>query len=61
MNFRAYAAELIATFTLTFIGAGAIITTTVESSAGLVTIALAHGLPLSMVVFVTGHISGGHV
>ena len=61
MNFRAYAAELIATFTLTFIGAGAIIATKSEPSAGLITIALAHGLALSMAIYATSHISGGHV
>jgi MIP family channel proteins len=57
---RAGVAEAVATFTLTFIGAGAIIHNQ-AAGGGLVAIALAHGLALSMAVFATGHISGGHV
>jgi aquaporin Z len=54
------AAEFIATFTLTFIGAGSVIL----NAAGrldLVGVALAHGLALAIMVSVTAHISGGHV
>jgi MIP family channel proteins len=58
---RACLAELIGTFTLTFIGAGAIIVNTAPGGSGLIAIALAHGLALSMAVFATGHISGGHI
>jgi MIP family channel proteins len=61
---RASIAECIGTFTLTFIGAGAIITNGTDAGGGkggLVAIALAHGLALSMAVFATGHISGGHI
>ncbi len=54
---RCFAAELVGTFTLTFIGAGAII----NGQAGLVGVALAHGLALAMAVYATGHISGGHI
>src|SRR5437867_8121808 len=62
--FRACVAELIGTFTLTFIGAGAIITNVQNGAGGgggLVAIALAHGLALSMAVYATGHVSGGHI
>jgi MIP family channel proteins len=63
-SFRACVAELIGTFTLTFIGAGAIITNVPSGAGGgggLVAIALAHGLALSMAVYATGHVSGGHI
>jgi MIP family channel proteins len=56
--FRRFVAELVGTFTLTFIGAGAIIAT---GGQNLVAIALAHGLALSMAVFATAHVSGGHI
>ena len=52
---RASLAEMLGTFTLTFIGAGAIIVT---GGQNLVAIALAHGLALSMAVYATnGHIN----
>jgi len=51
---RASIGELIGTFTLTFIGAAAIIT----GVGGLPGVALAHGLALSMAVYVT---QGGHI
>ena len=50
--------EFIGTFSLTFIGAGAIIAT---GGGNLVAIAFAHGLALSMAVYASGHISGGHI
>lgn len=54
--------ELIGTFALTFIGAGAILTTTwTGGEPGLVGIALAHGIVLSIVVSATMNISGGHI
>lgn len=55
-----YFAELIATFGLTFIGGGAILSDPL-SHIGLVGIALAHGLALMSMIYATGHISGGHV
>jgi MIP family channel proteins len=58
---RASLAELLGTFTLTFIGAGAIIANAAGGGGGLVAIALAHGLALSVAVYATGHISGGHI
>ena len=54
--------EAIGTFALTFIGAGAILTTTwTGGEPGLVGIALAHGLVLAVVVSATMNISGGHI
>ncbi|MFQ5795296.1 MAG: MIP/aquaporin family protein [Candidatus Bipolaricaulia bacterium] len=59
---RACIAELIGTFSLVFIGAGAIVTNSyTEGGVGLIGIALAHGLVLSVMVSATGHISGGHI
>ncbi|MEX2274519.1 MAG: MIP family channel protein [Actinomycetota bacterium] len=55
---KAAVAEFIATFTLIFIGAGAVI---VGGQAGLVGIALAHGLVLAIMVSILAHISGGAV
>jgi len=54
-------AELFGTFALTFIGAGAIITTQAGGDGGLIAVALAHGLVISAAVYATGHISGGHI
>lgn len=60
-NMRAYLAEMIGTFGLCFIGAGAICTNAYTNGAvGLLGIAVAHGLVLSMMITVTGYISGGH-
>ncbi len=49
-------AELIGVFALTFIGAGSII-----MGGDLLTVALAHGVVLSIVVSATMNISGGHI
>jgi aquaporin TIP len=56
-------AEFIGTFYLCFAGIAAILSTKppYESGAGLVGIALAHGLALSIAVSVFGGISGAHV
>ena len=48
-------AEFIGTFTLIFAGVSAIC-----NDAGLVGIALAHGLALAVMISALGHISGGH-
>ncbi len=53
-------AEMVGTFYLCFIGAGAICTDA-DSKIGLVGIALAHGLALSIGVSATMGISGGHL
>ncbi len=53
--------ELIGTFALTFIGAGAILTTAWTGSPGLIGIAIANGVVLAIVVSATMNISGGHI
>ena len=55
-------AELVGTFVFFFIGAGAIVTSTYAPSAGLglIGIALAHGLALSIMITTFGATSGGH-
>ena len=68
-------AEFVGTFTLIFIGAGSILTLTkmlepatngsaqalgVYGSLTLVSVALAHGLAIAVMVSAVGHISGGH-
>ncbi len=55
-------AELIGTFALVFIGAGAICTDSLTNGGvGLLGIAVAHGLVLAIIVSGTGHLSGGHI
>src|SRR5262245_40762756 len=63
MTVRVMLAELIGTFFLCFAGIAAIISTgaPIESGVGLVGIALAHGLALSIAVSVFGGVSGAHV
>jgi len=59
---RNLSCEFIGTFALTFIGAGAILTTTwTGGQPGLVGIAIAHGLALAIAVSATMNISGGHI
>jgi len=53
-------AEFVGTFTLIFIGAGSIIAST-QGGGGLVTIGLAHGLAIAVMVTAIGHVSGGHI
>ncbi|MCI0527901.1 MAG: aquaporin [Nitrospira sp.] len=61
-NWRPVIAEGIGTFIFCVIGAGAIVTDELtKGGLGLMGIALAHGLALSVVVSAIGHISGGHV
>jgi MIP family channel proteins len=62
------AAEFVGTFTLIFIGAGAICADSYmrsgspgASGMGLLAIAAAHGLALSVMISAMGHISGGHL
>lgn len=58
-------AEFVGTFTLIFIGAGSIMAALAarggQGGAGLVTIAIAHGLAIAVMVSAVGHISGGHL
>ena len=64
-------AEFVGTFTLIFVGAGSIIAANAIGvttgaigpgigGAGLVTIALAHGLAIGVMVSAVGHVSGAH-
>ncbi len=58
---RSFVAEAIGTFGLCFIGAGAIVLDTKTNGAlGLIGIAMAHGLILSIMISAMGHVSGGH-
>jgi aquaporin TIP len=58
--------EFVGTFALIFIGAGSIVASGIAlpqaalPGAGLVTIALAHGLAIGTMVTAVGHVSGGH-
>ena len=52
-------AELIGTFTLVFIGAGA--GALGDKAGGVVGVALAHGIALTVIVYAFGSISGAHV
>lgn len=55
-------AEMIGAFALCFIGAGAICANALPGvQSGLLGVAIAHGLVLSIMVSATGHISGGHL
>jgi len=58
---KKYFAELIATFLLVFVGAGAIVADAAGGGAGLIGIAVAHGLILSVAVTATMNISGAHI
>jgi MIP family channel proteins len=54
-------AEVIGAFALIFIGAGSVVILGASANAaGLVGIALAHGLVLAIMISNLGHISGGH-
>ena len=62
MNYKALLAELIGTFTLIFIGVGAIASNAMSGgSAGLTGIAFAHGLTIAVMASATAAISGGHL
>ena len=62
MNRKALIAEFVGTFTLIFIGVGAIASNAISGGqSGLVGIALAHGLAIAVMVSATAGISGGHL
>jgi MIP family channel proteins len=55
-NSKVFVAELIGTFALVFVGAA-----TGIHNAGLLAVALAHGLTLAVFAYAFGHISGTHI
>lgn len=58
---RSYAAELIGTFALIFVGAGSICMDVITGGkVGLTGIALAHGLTIMVMAYTYGPVSGGH-
>src|SRR5687767_14478344 len=61
-TFKQLLAEAIGTFFLCFAGIGAILSTQppINSGAGLVGIALAHGIALSIAVSIFAGVSGAH-
>lgn len=62
MNTKAYVAEFIGTFTLIFIGVGAIASDVMTGHMlGLTGIALAHGIAIAVMVSATAAVSGGHL
>jgi MIP family channel proteins len=60
MNIKPFFAELIGTFTLIFIGAGAG-ALAASSGGGIVSVAFAHGIALMVIIYAWGSISGAHV
>ncbi len=54
-------AEFVGTFTLIFVGVGAIYQQAQGAGGGLLAVALAHGLAIAVMVSATGSISGGHL
>jgi len=61
-DFKKYIAEVIGTFTLVFIGAGAVIVNSITGGElGLLGIALAHGFALMAMVYIFGNVSGTYV
>ncbi len=62
MNKKALIAEFIGTFTLIFIGVGAIAANKITGGGlGITGIALAHGLAIAVMVSATAAVSGGHL
>jgi MIP family channel proteins len=61
-TWRHFVAEFVGTFALVFIGGGTIITSPlVQSQATVLSVALAHGLALGLLISATMNISGGHL
>jgi MIP family channel proteins len=59
---KAYVAELVGTFTLVFIGAGAgVAMQATGEDLGVIGVALAHGIALMVIVYAWGSVSGAHV
>jgi MIP family channel proteins len=55
-NYKVFVAELIGTFALVFVGSAIAL-----YDAGLLAVALAHGLTLAVFAYTLGHISGTHI
>jgi MIP family channel proteins len=55
-NYKVFVAELIGTFALVFVGSAIGM-----YDAGLLAVALAHGLTLAVIAYAYGHISGAHI
>ncbi len=59
---KALVAEFIGTFALIFLGAGSGVILGVEGTpAGLITVALSHGLAITIFAYAYGHVSGTHI
>ncbi|MEP7344980.1 MAG: aquaporin [Gemmatimonadaceae bacterium] len=58
---RNFVAEFVGTFALVFIGGGSIMMAGQANHAGLLTVALAHGLTFGVMVAATMHVSGGQL
>ncbi len=55
--------EFVGTFALVFVGVGALVAAGfagAEGGAGMITVALAHGLVVAVMATAVGHVSGGH-
>jgi MIP family channel proteins len=57
---KSYWAEFLGTFTLCFVGQGAIVVQHIVGHNDLLTIAIAHGLALAVMISALGATSGGH-
>ena len=65
-TWRATSAEFIATLLFVFVGAGSVVVTStltdgVLSAPRLIAIALGHGLTITLLVYATANLSGGHI
>jgi len=60
-DFKKYLAEFFATFAFVFAGTGAIVVDAQTGALGHLGIALVFGFTLAVMIYATGHISGGHV
>lgn len=63
VTYRAVFAEFISTFIFIFVGCGSVVSTAGSAfhDARLISIALAHGFAIAVLVYATADISGGHV
>ncbi|HZK80329.1 MAG TPA: MIP family channel protein [Humisphaera sp.] len=58
---RLGSSEFIGTFLLVFIGVGSVTSVTGAGNGGLLTVSLAFGLAVAVVVAAVGHVSGAHI